>query len=154
MTAGKEVRILHRKLELSNLDKILYPESGFSKAHVLDYYRRVSPWLLPHLRLRPLTLKRYPDGVRAGHFFEKNCPKYRPDWMQTARHVAHTDGRAVRYCLVNDLPSLMWVANLASLELHVLQSRSVAPDRPTAVVFDLDPGPPAGLIEAAKVGLL
>lgn len=151
--AGKKVRILHRTVGLSNLDKVLYPQAGFTKAHVLDYYRRVSPWLLPQLRLRPLTLKRYPDGVEADHFFEKRCPGHRPEWMPTAE-VTHRDAKTVGYCMVNDLPELIWIANLASLELHALLSRSMAPRRPTSVVFDLDPGPPAGLLDAAGIGLL
>ncbi|MFP4054610.1 MAG: ATP-dependent DNA ligase, partial [Phycisphaerae bacterium] len=134
--ARRKVNVLGRTLELSNLDKVLYPQAGFTKAHVLDYYRTVSPWLLPHLRARPLTLKRYPDGVEKKPFYEKRCPSHRPDWMATAT-VEHRDGKQVRYCSVVDLPSLMWTANMASLELHVLLSRAMAPKRPNAVVFDL-----------------
>ncbi len=151
--AKTRVVIQDRLLDLSNLDKVLYPASGTTKAHVLDYYRRVSPWLLPHVRARPLTLKRYPDGVAGQSFYEKRCPSHRPPWMTTA-HVQHKGGTAIRYCSVTDLPGLIWVANLASLELHVLLSRGMAPQTPTAVAFDMDPGPPAGLIEAAEVCLL
>jgi bifunctional non-homologous end joining protein LigD len=149
----RTVRILGRELRLSNLDKVLYPETGFSKAAVLDYYRRAGPWILPHLRTRPLTLKRYPDGVQSQPFYEKRCPPHRPDWMPTVQ-VQHGGGKKLRYCTVTGLPSLMWVANMASLELHVLLSRGPAPERPTAVVFDLDPGPPAGLLESARVSLM
>ena len=149
----KKIKVGHRSPELSNLDKMLYPQSGLTKAHVLDYYRSVSAWLLPHLRLRPLTLKRYPNGVEQGHFYEKRCPAHRPEWMPTAR-VPHSKGKVLDYCTVNDLPGLMWIANMASLELHVLLSRAPALTRPTAVAFDLDPGPPAGLIEASEIGLL
>jgi bifunctional non-homologous end joining protein LigD len=148
----QRVRILNRSLELSNLDKVLYPGAGFTKAGVLQYYRSVAPWLLPHLRARALTLKRFPDGVDGGSFYEKRCPSYRPDWMPTLE-IRQSDGDAIRYCAVTDLTSLMWIANTASLELHVLLSR-LDPERPTMVVFDLDPGPPAGLIEAGRVALL
>ncbi|MCE5326944.1 MAG: non-homologous end-joining DNA ligase [Planctomycetaceae bacterium] len=151
--AKTRVVIQDRPLDLSNLDKVLYPAAGTTKAHVLDYYRRVSPWLLPHVRARPLTLKRYPDGVDGQSFYEKRCPSHRPAWMTTT-HVQHKGGADIRYCSVTDLPGLIWVANLASLELHVLLSRGMAPQMPTAVAFDLDPGPPAGLLEAAEVCLL
>lgn len=150
---GEKVRIRNQSLVLSNLDKVLYPETGYTKAHILEYYQAVSPWLLPHLRLRPLTLKRYPDGVGGEYFYEKRCPAHRPDWMPTAE-VEHGRGKTINYCVINDLAGLMWVANTASLELHVLLSRRMAPSRPTFVVFDLDPGPPAGLIDAADIGLM
>ncbi|MCE5278113.1 MAG: non-homologous end-joining DNA ligase [Planctomycetaceae bacterium] len=151
--AKTRVVIQDRPLDLSNLDKVLYPAAGTTKAHVLDYYRRVAPWLLPHVRARPLTLKRYPDGVHGEAFYEKRCPSHRPEWMTTAP-VQHRGGTSIRYCSVTDLPGLIWVANLAALELHVLLSRGMSPQTPTAVAFDLDPGPPAGLIEAAEVCLL
>jgi bifunctional non-homologous end joining protein LigD len=148
----RRVQVQNRSLELSNLDKVLYPDAGFTKAGVLNYYRSVAPWLLPHVRVRALTLKRYPEGVAADSFYEKRCPGYRPDWLPT-QEIHHRDGNTVRYCVVTDLASLMWIANTASLELHVLLSR-IDPERPTMVVFDLDPGPPAGLIEAGRVALL
>ena len=153
MTNRQQVHVQGRTLELSNLDKVLYPSSGFVKGQVLDYYRRAATWLLPHLRARPLTLKRYPDGVASEYFYEKRCPPHKPEWIVTAP-LRHGDGNEVDYCTVINLPSLMWVANLASLELHVLLCRWVAPDRPTAVVFDLDPGPPAGLLDCARVALM
>ncbi|MFP4105514.1 MAG: non-homologous end-joining DNA ligase [Phycisphaerae bacterium] len=149
----KRVKILNRNVHLSNLDKVLYPEAGFTKAGVLEYYRAVSPWILPHLRARPLTLKRYPDGVEGEPFYEKRCPQHRPDWMTTAE-VVHSGSKRLRYCTITDLPGLMWAANLGSLELHVLMSRAPQPGRPTGVVFDLDPGAPAGLMEAGRIALL
>lgn len=148
MAGRRRVRVLGRALELANLDKVMYPAGAITKAHVLDYYRRVAPAMLPHLRLRPVTLVRHPDGVGGPSFFEKRCPDHRPDWVATATV------RGIRSCTVNDLATLMWTANLASLELHVLLSRAVAPDRPTVVAFDLDPGEPAGLLDAAAIGLI
>jgi bifunctional non-homologous end joining protein LigD len=140
-----------RNLTLTNLEKALYEQGGFTKGEVIDYYRRVASALLPHLAGRPLTLKRYPNGVGAGYFYEKRCPEYRPEWLKTARVEGRT--KTVNYCLANDLPALVWVANLASLELHVLLARADAIDRPTAMVFDLDPGPPAGLLDCVRVAL-
>jgi bifunctional non-homologous end joining protein LigD len=151
---GAEIELEGRTLKLSNLDKVLYPKAAFSKAQVVDYYLRISPWLLPHLRDRPLTLKRYPDGVEADFFYEKNCPKHRPAWVQTAAVPRERGSGTIDYCLVQDLPSLVWVANLASLELHTSLSRAHAIERPTMVVFDLDPGPPASILECCEVALL
>lgn len=148
-----EVTVHGRELKLSNLDKVLYPEPGFTKAQVIDYYTRAAPVLLPHLHGRPLTLKRYPNGVEQGHFYEKECPSHRPDWVQTAAIPIRTDGRTVNFCLVDDLPTLVWAANLADLELHTSLSRAEAIERPTMLVFDLDPGEPAGAIECARVAV-
>jgi bifunctional non-homologous end joining protein LigD len=145
---AREVRIGSRQLRLVNLDKVLYPQAGFTKAQVIDYYVRISGALLPHLRDRPLTLKRYPNGVDQPYFYEKRCPGHRPPWVRTAE----ADG--IRFCLVNDLPSLVWVANLADLELHVPLARAGSYDRPDMVVFDLDPGAPADLVRCCEVGLL
>src|SRR4051812_6229869 len=119
---------------------------------MIDYYARVADVLLPHLKGRPLTLKRYPDGVEEGHFYEKRCPSHRPDWATTARVPSEKHG-TIDYCVVNDLATLIWAVNLASLEMH--PALFVAPDldRPTSLVFDLDPGEPAGLAEACQVGL-
>jgi bifunctional non-homologous end joining protein LigD len=142
-----EVQIDGRTLSLSNLDKVLYPEAGFAKGHVIDYYTRVSPVLLPHLRGRPLTLKRYPNGVDAPHFYEKQCPSHAPDWVQTSLLGD------VNFCLADDLPTLVWLANLADLELHTSLARAEAYDSPTVVAFDLDPGPPATIVECAEVAL-
>jgi bifunctional non-homologous end joining protein LigD len=141
-----------RRLSLSNLDKVMYPETGFTKGQVIDYYTRVAPAVLPHLRDRPLTLKRYPDGVDGPHFYEKQCPSHRPDWVETA--AIPVSSKTIDFCLSNDLPTLVWLANLADLELHPSLSRSEGIERPTAIAFDLDPGPPAGLDECREVALL
>src|SRR5215471_14592389 len=142
-----------RSIKLSNLDKVLYPKVSFTKGQVIDYFIRIAPVLLPHLAGRPLTLKRYPEGVEGMHFYEKNCPPYRPDWMQTAKIWSEGNNRYMDYCVAADLPTLVWLANLADLELHV--SLSVAPDTqcPTVIAFDLDPGPPADIVQCCQVGL-
>ncbi len=149
MTKAVEVEVEGRRLKLSNLDKIFYPATGFTKGQVIDYYRRVAPALLPHLRDRPLTLKRYPDGVEGQFFYEKQCPSHRPDWIET---VTVHNKRVIQYCLANDLPTLIWLANLADLELHTSLSRAEDVMQPTMMVFDLDPGEPAGIVECALVG--
>ncbi len=122
----KVAEIAGRKLSLSNLEKDLYPSYGFTKAHVLEYYRRISQFILPHLEGRALTLKRYPDGVEKEFFFEKRCPSHRPSWVATAEIPQH-DGEPMTVCLVNDLNTLIWVQNLASLELHVPLARARFP---------------------------
>jgi bifunctional non-homologous end joining protein LigD len=145
-----EVEVEGRRLKLSNLDKVFYPEVGFTKGQVIDYYRQIAPVLLPHLRNRPLTLKRYPDGIEGQFFYEKQCPSYAPDWIET---VTVQNRRKIDYCLANDLSTLIWLANLADLELHTSLSRAADVMRPTMMVFDLDPGEPATIIECTKVGL-
>lgn len=152
MTPAAEVEVDGRRLKLSNLDKVFYPGPGFTKGQVLDYYTRVSEVLLPHLRGRPLTLKRYPDGVDGGHFYEKECPSHRPEWVRTARIPA--GGRQINFCVIDDLPSLVWAVNLADLELHTSLSLAKRMASPTMLVFDLDPGEPAGILECAEVALL
>jgi bifunctional non-homologous end joining protein LigD len=147
------VEVEGRTLKLSNLDKVLYPEVGFTKGQVIDYYTRIAPVLVPHLAARPLTLKRYPNGVEAGFFYEKQCPSHRPPWVETAPVWSGHNQRTIDFCLVNDLPTLVWVANLASLELHTALHRAPQLDRPDSVVFDLDPGEGAGLVECAQVAL-
>ncbi|PKN17356.1 MAG: ATP-dependent DNA ligase [Deltaproteobacteria bacterium HGW-Deltaproteobacteria-6] len=149
----KAAQIAGRNLSLSNLEKVLYPSTGFTKAHVLEYYRLAAPFILPHLADRALTLKRYPDGVANDYFFEKRCPVHRPSWVATAE-IARDSGGPMTVCLVNDLDTLMWVENLAALELHVPLSRAAAPENPDAVVFDLDPGPGAGLPDCLRVALI
>jgi bifunctional non-homologous end joining protein LigD len=153
VTDAVEVEVEGRALRLSNLDKVLYPEVGFTKAQVIDYYTRVAPAVLPHLRGRPLTLKRYPNGVDADHFYEKECPSHRPEWVRTAPIAIRSDDRVVNFCLVEDLPTLVWLANLADLELHTSLSRATPVERPTMMVFDLDPGPPAAILECGRVAL-
>jgi bifunctional non-homologous end joining protein LigD len=138
---------------VSRLDKVFYPRTGFTKGQVIDYYIRISPALLPHLKDRPLTLKRYPDGVEGGFFYEKRCPPYRPKWVQTAPVWSERTKTEIHYCLANDLPSIVWAANLGDLELHTVLAKAKAIDRPTMVVFDLDPGPPAQILQCAQVGL-
>jgi bifunctional non-homologous end joining protein LigD len=148
------VEVEGRALKLSNLDKVLYPAAGFHKAEVLDYYARIAPVLLPHLGPRYVTLKRYPDGVDSTPFFEKNCPSYKPDWMSTNdMKDATTATGTIRFCRVDSLPALTWVANLAALELHTSMAEAPDPDTPTMVVFDLDPGEPADLLDCLEVGL-
>lgn len=145
-----KVSINGRTLALTNLDKTMYPKAGFSKADVLDYYMAISPYILPHAGGRPLTMKRYPDGVEAGFFYEKSCPEYRPDWLA----VTEAGGtRKVAYCTIEDQAGLVWVANLASLELHTMLSRSEDVSTPTMVVFDLDPGEGMEILDCAEAGL-
>jgi bifunctional non-homologous end joining protein LigD len=143
-----EVEVEGRRLSLSNLDKVLYPRSGFTKGQVIDYYTRVAPAVLPHLRDRPLTLKRYPNGVESQYFYEKNCPSHAPEWVRKER-VGEID-----YCVCDDLPTLVWLANLADLELHPSLSPALDMEHPTVMAFDLDPGPGAGLDECGEVALL
>ena len=142
-----------KHLKLSNLDKVLYPEAGFTKGQVIDYYVRIAPVLLPHLRERPLTMKRYPNGVSGQFFYEKNCPEHRPEWVQTARVWSEGNNKWMNYCLAEDLPTLVWAANLADLELHTSLSLGKDILRPTFIVFDLDPGPPANIVQCCQVGL-
>src|SRR5262249_44219071 len=137
-----QVDIEGKQLTLSNLDKILYPDAGFTKAQVIDYFVRIAPVLLPHLHDRPLTMKRYPEGVGGMFFYEKNCPSHRPSWVATARIWSVGNKRWMHYCLVQDLPTLIWAANLADLELHTSLSLVQDVPCPTALVFDLDPRPP------------
>jgi bifunctional non-homologous end joining protein LigD len=153
MSQKAQLVVEGRKLSVSNLDKILYPKVGFTKGQVIDYYIRVAPVLLPHLKDRPLTMKRYPDGVEGEFFYEKNCPEHRPKWVQTARVWSESNDRIMNYCLVQDLPTLVWAANLADLELHTSLSRKNKIERPTTMVFDLDPGAPADIVQCCQVGL-
>jgi bifunctional non-homologous end joining protein LigD len=148
-----EVDVQGRTLSLSNLDKVLYPAAGFTKGHVIDYYTRIAPAVLPHLRGRALTLKRYPNGVDAQYFYEKNAPGHRPGWVRTATIPIRTDGRTIDFVLADDLPTLVWLANLADLELHTSLARAGDPRSPTILAFDLDPGPPATIVECARVAL-
>ena len=140
------------EVKVSNLNKVFYPKTGFTKGQVIDYYIRVSQYLLPHLQNRPITLKRYPNGVEGLFFYEKQCPAGRPKWVKTTS-VAKSDGGEVNYCVMNDLPALVWAANLADLELHTFLHKAPAFQRPTAMAFDLDPGPPADILACCKVAL-
>lgn len=143
-----------RPIALRNLDKVLYPETGTTKAEVIDYYARVADAILPHLRDRMVTLKRYPDGVEGESFFEKACPGHRPQWMRTSSRFSVHRGSEVEYCLVNDRASLIWLANLAVLEFHVPLAKRRSMDRPTTMVFDLDPGPGNDVIDCARIALI
>jgi len=142
-----------RRLPLTNLEKDLYPSPGFTKAGILDYYRGIAPFMLPHLRDRAATFKRYPEGVEQDSFFEKRCPSHRPSWVKTAE-VVHGDAEPMTVCLINDLETLIWAENLASLELHVPLARAASPRTPDSVVFDLDPGEGAGIPECSRVALI
>jgi len=143
------VEIEGHRLGLTNLDKVLWPEPRVTKSKLIEYYVRVAPVLLPHLAERPLTLRRFPDGVDGISWHQNEC-RGEPDWF----HVFETEGaggRSLRFCVVDDLASLVWAANQASIELHPFQWTTAAPRQPTALVFDLDPGPPAGLVDCARV---
>ena len=153
MPQKAELIVENRKIQVSNLDKVLYPKVGFTKGQVIDYYIRIAPVLLPHLKDRPLTMKRYPDGVEGEFFYEKNCPSHRPKWVQTANVWSEGNQRIMQYCLANDLSTLVWAANLADLELHTSLSRKNKIERPTMMVFDLDPGGPADIVQCCQVGL-
>ena len=147
------IQIAGRKLSLSNLEKDLYPSFGFTKAQILEYFRRIAPHILPHLQDRALTFKRYPEGVDQDFFYEKRCPSHRPPWVKTAE-VPQNDGERMTVCVVNDLETLIWAENLASVELHVPLARVHSPKNPDFLVFDLDPGDPAGILECVRVALI
>ena len=153
MSKPSVVEIEGKHLSLTNLDKVLYPKTGFTKGQVIDYYARIAPVLLPHLKDHPLTLKRYPGGVDQEFFFEKNATKHRPDWVETAPIWSEGNQRNVNYILANDLPTLIWIANLAAIELH--PSLSLAKDiaSPHSMVFDLDPGAPANIVQCCQIGM-
>jgi bifunctional non-homologous end joining protein LigD len=142
-----------RQLKLSNLDKVLWPEAGFTKGQMIDYYARIAEVMVPHLAGRPITLRRYPNGVDGQSFFEKNCPSHRPPWLgvtdMTDRH-----GKTISFCLLEEQAALVWTANLAAIELHPALARGERLDQPTSVVFDLDPGPGADVITCGRVALL
>jgi bifunctional non-homologous end joining protein LigD len=155
MPANEQVvEVDGRSLKLSNLNKVLYPDVGFTKGQVIDYYVRIAPVLLPHLHERPLTMKRYPNGVGGMFFYEKNCPKHRPEWVKTAKVWSEGNDRWMDYCLIEDLATLVWAANLADLELHTSLSLGKEILRPTFIVFDLDPGPPANMVQCCQVGIM
>lgn len=137
----------------THLDKVFYPAVGFTKGQVLDYYRRVAPALLPHLKKRALTLKRYPDGVERPFFYQKNCPRRRPPWLQTIAVWSEAKRKQIRFCVIEDLAALLWAVNLADLEMHCSLARVEDFTRPTSLVFDLDPGPPADILDCAQTAL-
>ena len=151
MSDDAELNVNGVSVKVTNLKKVFYPRTGFTKGDVINYYLRVSPSLLPHLHHRPITLKRYPDGVEGFFFYEKQCPSHHPKWVKTVQ-VTKSKG-AIDYCIIDNLPALVWAANLADLELHTFLHRAPAIERPTAMVFDLDPGAPADMLHCCQVGL-
>ena len=155
MAKSQQVEVDGRELKLTNLDKVLYPKAGFTKGEAIDYYAKVAPAIVPHLRGRPLTLRRFPEGVDDAEaaFFEKRCPKHRPEWVRTAAVEAGPHAGVIDFCVCEDLPTLVWMAQLASIELHPSLSLARAPDRPTVLAFDLDPGPPANVVDCCRVAL-
>jgi bifunctional non-homologous end joining protein LigD len=150
---GVEVEIEGRAVKLTNQAKVLYPKAGFTKSDLVDYYAAIAPVLLPHLHDRPLTLKRYPNGVDGKFFYEKQSPSHRPDWVQTVTVWSRHSKRDIHYTLCQDLPTLVWLANLADIELHPSLSLAEEIERPTTLAFDLDPGPPATIVECCEVAL-
>jgi bifunctional non-homologous end joining protein LigD len=151
--SGVELEIEGRTIRLSNPDKVLYPATGFTKRDLADYYVAIAPVLLPHLRDHPLTLKRYPDGVGGRFFYEKQSPRHRPEWVQTVSVYSRHSRRDIQYTLCQDLPTLVWLANLADIELHPSLSKADEIERPATLAFDLDPGPPATIVECCEVAL-
>ncbi len=142
-----------RRLRLSNLDKVLWPEAGFTKGQMIDYYARIAAVMVPHLDGRPITLRRYPNGVDGQSFFEKNCPSHRPDWIPVTP-VRDRNGKSIGFCRLEEAAALVWTANLAAIELHPSLARDPDLDQPTSVVFDLDPGPGADVVTCGRVALL
>ncbi len=155
MTEDSLVEVDGRELKLTNLDKVLYPAAGFTKGEVIDYYAKVAPAMIPHLAGRALTLRRFPEGVDdlGAAFFEKRCPKHRPPWVKTATVLAGPRAGKIDFCVCEDLPTLVWMAQLATLELHPSLSLAKKPEQPTVLAFDLDPGPPADVLDCCRVAL-
>ncbi len=151
MRSQSEISVGGKVLKVSNFDKVLYPDAGFTKGAVIDYYTRIAPVMLPHLEGRPITLKRYPNGVNESFFYEKNSPKHRPEWIRTI--PIPSSKRVIEYTAIDNTPGLVWLANLAAIELHPLLSREEDLSRPTKVTFDLDPGAPATIIECCQIAI-
>jgi bifunctional non-homologous end joining protein LigD len=155
VASSQLVEVDGRELKLTNLDKVLYPEAGFSKGEVVDYYARVAATMVPHLSGRAVTLRRFPEGVDDldSAFFEKRCPKHRPKWVKTTSVTAGPRSGKIDFCVCDGKPTLIWMAQLAAIELHPSLSLGRAPKRPTVLAFDLDPGPPADIVECCRVAL-
>jgi len=151
----RQVEVEGKELRLTNLDKVLYPQAGFTKGEMVDYYAKVAPAIVPHLSGRAVTLRRFPEGVEDldSAFFEKRCPKHRPKWVKTTRVQAGPNAGKIDFCVCDGLPTLVWMAQLAAIELHPSLSRGRAPKRPTVLAFDLDPGPPADVVDCSRVAL-
>lgn len=155
MGETRQVEVDGRELRLTNLDKVLYPAVGFTKGEMVDYYAKVAPAIVPHLQGRAVTLRRFPEGVDDldSAFFEKRCPKHRPKWVKTTRVQAGPQAGKIDFCVCDSRPTLIWMAQLAAIELHPSLSRGRAPKRPTVLAFDLDPGPPADVVDCSRVAL-
>jgi bifunctional non-homologous end joining protein LigD len=155
VAASQVVEVDGRELKLTNLDKVLYPEAGFTKGEMVDYYAKVADAMVPHLNGRAVTLRRFPEGVDDldAAFFEKRCPKHRPKWVKTTTVVAGPRSGKIDFCVCDGRPTLIWMAQLAAIELHPSLSLGRAPKRPTVLAFDLDPGPPADVVDCCRVAL-
>ncbi|HEX6667268.1 MAG TPA: non-homologous end-joining DNA ligase [Solirubrobacterales bacterium] len=155
MASSRTVEVDGRELKLTNLDKVLYPQAGFSKGEMVDYYARVADAMVPHLSGRAVTLRRFPEGVDDldTAFFEKRCPKHRPKWVKTTSVRAGPNAGNIDFCVCDGRPTLVWMAQLAAIELHPSLSLGRAPTRPTVLAFDLDPGPPADIVDCCRVAL-
>jgi bifunctional non-homologous end joining protein LigD len=155
VATSRQVEVEGRELKLTNLDKVLYPKVGFTKGEVVDYYARVGAAMVPHLSGRAVTLRRFPEGVEDldSAFFEKRCPKHRPKWVKTTSVVAGPNAGKIDFCVCDGLPTLIWMAQLAAIELHPSLSLGRAPTRPTVLAFDLDPGPPADVVDCCRVAI-
>lgn len=153
MKKKQELEVDGRTIVVSNLEKVFYPESGFTKGEVLAFYSAIADTILPHLRDRPLTMKRYPDGVTGEHFYEKNAPAHTPSWVKRFAVPRSEGGEDIRYVLCNDRATLIWATNLGDIEKHVFLAHAPDLNRPTSIVFDLDPGEPAGILDCGRVAL-
>lgn len=155
MPDSRQVEVDGRELRLTNLDKVLYPKAGFTKGEMVDYYAKVAPAIVPHLNGRAVTLRRFPEGVEDldSAFFEKRCPKHRPKWVKTTRVKAGPRAGYIDFCVCDGLPTLVWMAQLAAIELHPSLSLGRKHGQPTVVAFDLDPGPPADVLDCSRVAL-
>src|SRR3954465_5140530 len=153
MAPAGELEVDGRRLAIRNLDRVVFPRAAVTKGQLLDYYVRVGGTMLPHLRGRLLHMHRYPEGVEGPRFWQKECPEHRPDWLPTAPVPSPAKERPIFSCVANELAAVVWAANIGSLELHTSLHRVDAPEQPTTVAFDLDPGPPAGLLECCEVAV-
>ncbi len=155
MATSRQVEVDGHELKLTNLDKVLYPQAGFTKGEVVDYYAKVAPVMVPHLSGRAVTLRRFPEGVDDldSAFFEKRCPKHRPEWVKTTRVKAGPNAGYIDFCVCDGRPTLVWMAQLAAIELHPSLSLGKKHEQPTVLAFDLDPGPPADVLDCSRVAL-
>ena len=152
--ASHTTNIDGKSLVLTNLDKVMYPESGFTKGQVIDYYKNIAPYILPYVKDRPITLKRYPNGIAGKHFYEKDAPSHTPAWVKTFQIPRSSENSVIDYILINDVATLVWSANLANLEIHPFLAKAPHIDQPTMVVFDLDPGTGANILKSCEVAFL